>query len=292
VPDNGAVTETHKTKGGVIVFAAAVDAVVTPEKPDKFKDAFTGSDSIYFRAYLPRSINNAFRADGVDCQEPFRVWQLKLDGVVVPRSKDDPYFYWEPLDERGFTKSTSIRFEDALNSKKPGEVSIGRAYSELVAPRLTKGDHTIELSVSGKCWSKNTKPADAFLPAPLATGSFKLSVTQVVQASVLSKPGMRDSRLQKEATSVMEAQWHGDKVLKLVLVGKDWSVETVVLKGVPVPQKRRLDAEALVKAASGKCRVFNLTLIQPAVSMKKFGATEFATGDSREVDCGAAKGAD
>ncbi len=292
VPDNGPVTEVHKGKMGVIVFAASGDVVTTPEKPDKFKDTFTSTDSIFLRAYLPRSLNNAFRAEGIDCQEPFRTWQLAIDGVVVPRGKDDPYFYWEPLDDRGFTKTTSVRYDEALNGKKKDENGVWRAFRELVAPKLTAGEHTLTLAVWGKCWSKNTKPADAYLSAPLATGSFKLSVTQGTQASVLSPAGMKNPALEKEAIAAIEAEWRGDKVQRLVLVGKAWSVESILFKGQEVPQKRRLDAEVFVRQPAGACRVFNVTLVQPAVGMKKFGATEFSTGDSREVDCAALKGKD
>jgi hypothetical protein len=130
---------------------------------------------------------------------------------------------------------------------------------------------------------------DAYLQAPMATGTFKLNVTTAAPVALLSKPGMKDPKLVKEATTLIEAQWGGDKVQKMVLVGKAWEVETIMLKGVAVPQKRRLDAEVAVKQTSGACRVFNITLIQPATNMTKFGATEFATGESREVDCAALK---
>lgn len=285
-PDKGFVTEVHKEKAGSIVFARSAAAVTTPEKPAEFVNAFSSKDQIFLRAYLPRSLNNAFRAEGVECVDPFRTWAITVDGKSIGRSAKDAFVFYEPLDERGFKESTSIRFDKPMNGAPDGDQSLWRAFHEHVAPRLLPGEHTITLAVRGQCSAKVSGLPTATLSTDLASGTFTFTVPAgTVLAEVMPTPAKKDKKLEADMARLLEQQWRGEKVLKLVIVDKDWDVERIMLKGKAVPQRRTINTKVAVQQADG-CRIFEVSYVQPAKSFTAFGDTAYnAVGGSNEVAC-------
>jgi hypothetical protein len=287
-PDKGFVTEVHKTKAGQIVFARTADAVTTPEKADQFTDTFKSGESIFLRAYLPSSLNNAFRAQGVACADPFRVWSMTVDGKQLGRDAKDPYFYWEPLDQNGFTQSTSVRFDKALTASRDDDKAIWNAFNQVIAPTLTVGEHTLTLALRGSCEDLGDHRNTVFLAKDLAVGTFKLTVAKGATVDILPKPARKDAKLEKEAAALLAAEWKSDQILKVVIVEKDWTKQYEQILGRQVLQRRTIATVVAVKQAKG-CRVFHVTFEQPAKG-KGFGATARAgTGDSDEVSCDALK---
>ncbi len=290
-PDNGFVTEAHKTFVGKVVFAKSAAAVTTPEKTNQFVDAAALGDPIFFRAYLPSSLNNAFRAEGVECADPFRVFQIEVDGKVLSDS-NNPYFYWEALDRNAFSKSTSTRYDQALNAKPSSdEKSIWKAFAELVRPELTPGEHKLRLSVSGSCQDLRQSRKTVYLSKALAVGEIGLRVgaSDVKGGGALASAGLKDAKLEKNMAALIGAQWKGDQILKVVIVDKTWNVEKVRVKNTFMPTRRTIGTQVASKQGDA-CRVSDVTFEQKATGMTAFGPTQYGSvGGSREVSCGAIK---
>jgi hypothetical protein len=288
-PDNGFVTEIHKAHPGQIVFARSAAAVTTPEKADQFTEAFRSGEPIFFRAYLPSSLNNAFRAQGVQCADPFRIWSLSVDGTPIGRDAKDPYFFWEPLDQNAFTKSTSVRFDKDLTAAPDGDRAIWNAFHQVVAPKLTVGEHTLQLAVRGSCDDiAQGHRTPTYLATDLAVGTFKLTVAKGATVDPLPKAARKDAKLEQEAAKLLAAEWREDKILKVIVVEKDWTKQFEKILGRQVLQRRTIATVVAVQQRSG-CRLFDVTFEQAARG-KGFGPTARAgTGDAREIACEALK---
>ncbi|HEY3359374.1 MAG TPA: hypothetical protein VGQ83_39355 [Polyangia bacterium] len=289
VPDNGFVTPVHKERAGTIVFAPSAAAVTTPEKPAQFTSTFTAGQPIFFRAYLPRSLENSFRAEGVECHTGDDVWRtysMLVDGKPVG---DGGEFYAEKMAPESFRKSTSIRFDQALNGQPDRtEKSPHRAYNDVVLPALTPGSHKLTLSVGGRCMARNQRNAVVNLQTPMAKGDFTVTVSAADAAKggvQLPKAGKKDAKLEKEMAAVMKAKWTQDTILKVVIVDKDWTNEVLKTKKATVVTSRRIATKVAVKQGA-KCRLFEVVFKQPAQKNKKFGPTEYySTGDTDELPC-------
>ena len=288
-PDKGFVTEVHKTKAGSVVFAKSLAAITTPEKPGEFTNTFKSGEPVFLRAYLPMSLNNAFRAQGVNCADPFRLWFISVDGKVV---KDGPAdaFYAEALDPNGFKQSTSVRFDKALNGPADSDKAIWNKFNALVAPELGPGEHTVELSVRGSCEDLGESRKNVHLDAALATGTFQYIVDKnAPKVGVLPKPARKDEKLAKEAAEAIGREWGGDEILKVVFVEPEWTQRYEErLDHRKVLVGRTIAAAVAVKQTKG-CKIFNVTFEQLAKG-NGFGPTQRrGTGDYREVACAALK---
>jgi hypothetical protein len=286
VKDNGFVTPTHEKSAGTVVFAKSSAAVTTPEKPEQFTTSFKLSEPIYFRAYLRRSLENAFRAQGTECskQDAFRVLQIWVDGKHVTPPNEDG-FYLEKLQEQSFTMSTSIRFDEPLNGKvNAGEKSAQAAFFATVAPTLAVGAHKLRLAVTGGC--ANRRSDWVRLDKPEAEGEITLLVeaSDVKGAGALPPAAMKDDKLTGDMRDAMKREWPTDEILKVVIVEKSWQVET--FKGHAV--SRKIGTVVAVKQAT-QCRLFDVRFVQPAKE-RGFGATQYlSVGDARQVACEALK---
>lgn len=286
-PDKGFVTEVHKAQVGNIVFARTLQAVTTPEKPGEFSNAFKSSDSIFLRAYLPMSLNNGFRAQGVRCADPKRVWKIVVDGSPVTAGKSP--FWVEPIDQNGFKQSTSIRYDKALNAPHDSDSALWNQFNALVAPSLNAGEHTIELAVSGECADLDHRRESVQLAKDLAVGKFKLTVAEgAAKVSVLAAPARKDPKLEQEAAKILEQEWRGDKVMQVVFTERDWTPRYERVLSRQVLTHRTIAAEVAVKQSSG-CRVFEVTFQQEAKGPGFGPTTRRGTGGNRVVSCAALK---
>jgi hypothetical protein len=112
-----------------------------------------------------------------------------------------------------------------------------------------------------------------------------LSVPAAMAASELPRAARRDAKLEKEMVAIMTALWKQDKVLKAIIIEKDWSNETAQVRGRPVVVARRITAKVASKVQSGKCRIFDIVFRQ-AKSGGSFGKTEYhSVGDSEDIPC-------
>ena len=286
VADKGFVTPVHEKMAGKIVFAKTAAAVTTPEKPEQFISAFQLADPIYFRAYLHRSFGNDFRAAGIECRsgvnEAFRYWLAFVDGKSV---SDDTGFFHQPLEQEGLNRSTSLRFDDALNgAAHEGESSPQSGFNQKIRPLLTTGTHKIKIQLVGSCNDSHSNYHK--LPQAAAEGEFTVTVSAAQSAAASSMPtsAMNAPAVVTGMKHVMERKWPTDRILKVVIVDKQWAVE--MWKGHPVHRTIRT---AVAVKQGDKCRLFGVTFIQKA-AQHGFGATDYnSVGNSDEIPCAGVK---
>jgi len=294
VPDNGFVSEVHKTHVGKVVFANAVKSVTTPETPSEFATKLSLSDSIYFRAYLPRSIKNAFRAEGVECvrNEARRVFRMTIDGKPVGA---ELYSEHAKSSEDIYTKSTSVQFDQPLNATADlGTKAIWRSFGDFAVPMLTEGTHEITLTVTASCTAHREDYPHVALSAPLASGSFTLTVSakELADASRLGthlpKPALKNPKLEREMVDAIKQKWRDDEIYRVVIVEKEWRVRLHDISRLPVD--RVIGTLVTAKQSDGKCSAFRVTFVQPALGNNKWGDTAYnSVGDATEMRCDAAK---
>lgn len=288
VQDKGFVSPTHEKMAGKVVFAKSNAALTTPEKPDQFVGAAKLSEPIFFRAYLKRSIENAFRAQGVECRrnDVFRRYDALVDGKqIVPA---DEGFHHERLTAESFEKSTSIRFDEALNGKiTPGEASPQAGFLAKIAPAIPVGTHTLKIVVTASCEDKKFKYHA--LEKPEAEGEITITVDAADAAKVapaLPPAGLKDEKLATEMRSLMKTQWPKDEILKVVITSKAWTVNKHKISGIT--QSRTIGTAVAVKQGAA-CKWFDVTFVQPS-NGATFGKTQYdSVGNATDIPCASIK---
>ncbi len=297
-PDDGISNDVHRANAGRILFSKTRSALdLNKEKPGRFTTKFDLSDEIHFRVYLSKSMRNHFRGEGVECHprdDKWRVYTLAIDGkpaIQINKYTLPGEFFSNSARGKGWTQWTTFRFPSALNGRvKQGESSIQRSFIDRILPVLTAGEHTLALTLTGRCLQKRGGNK-AVLAAPMAAGEFTLHVTDQQLARItaksgaqLPKAGRKDKRLQREMKTLASRKMGSDKVLKVIIRNKRWNVVNDRWTGRPV--ERKTTAAVAVKQSSGKCKVFDVLYVQKA-NGRRFGRTElFGVGRSSEIPCG------
>ena len=118
----------------------------------------------------------------------------------------------------------------------------------------------------------------------LAIGTFAITIAKGAAVDVLPKPALNDVNLVKEMAKLIQNEWRDDKVLKVVIVDKNWTQQYEQILGRQVLQRRTIATLVAVKQENG-CRLFDVVFEQ-SVKGSGFGPTARAgTGDFREVAC-------
>lgn len=294
VEDDGIVNDVHKKYLGKVVFTqSAEDLALNSEKPENFTNSFALSDPIFFRTYFKKSLQNAFRAQGVKCHrsgDKWAIYNMSIDGKPVG---EKGHIYYSSLGDKAYSRFTTMRFMEPINGKVEQDTkNFARDFIEKVVPELTPGTHKIGLELTGRCMARNQGNEDRYLDSPLASGEFTLEVTEDALANLVSENGaqmpaasMEDKELTDKMAKIMEREWPKDEILKVNIVNEDWSVIRNKVTGIITG--RTISTAVATKQDSGKCRVFDVGFAQEAQGGGKFSNTRFnGVGRNTIVPCG------
>lgn len=281
VKDEGVTSPVHEANVGRIVFATSSQSFVIPEKTDTFKTSFAAGEGVYPNAYLPRSFENAFREQGVQCgRNQQHVWRAWVDGTELAPGEELGFFS-KPGD--AWQTDTTIRIGVPLTQSRAMKGELAHALWARGASQLTPGEHTVRLALSGVC--DDVSGQRVALARPLAEGEVSFEVpAAAAPTGKLPPAALTDAKLSGDMAAVMKAKWPGDEILNVVITQPKWTVEVHKLSGLPL--SRTIGTAVAVRQQSG-CAYFDVTFIQTTSDGgTSYGPTQYnSVGERHAMAC-------
>lgn len=321
VVDNGLTSEIHKTYVGKIAFSKA-PILEKKEDPTQLLTSFGGSDIIYGRFYLPRSLYNTpiYKIDSLNSYPDRNIYsefaiEFVIDGVRIEDNKDmaakriweffintkmQDYKETKSLNAEDRAKVTSVGFAinlpradiNALEDTKEGydaPNSFDGVNWPLIANTLSPGDHTIKVLV----WSirdagkrKNHKPicTSEFKYIKKADDHIKVGpdLNKFTGKAVTKNPALEASMLKVDYATDYEKY---KNPIKVILLDKEWAVNTYPETGKPANRYQRVSV--IFKDKDGSCYIQTRVWIQQDYASGSYGKMYVRTSDGRDfqVEC-------
>ena len=281
VPDDGVNSDVHRANVGKVVFATADTAFVSPEKTELFETEFAAGQGVYASAYLPMSMENALRDQGVRCvSEQKQVWMVSVDGEALAGPGGDTW----AASFSAFTSATKLRTGISLTQSAAGTGTLANGIWALGKGRLGAGRHALHLELSASC--KDATGAVQRLTQPLAVGDVSVEIAAAVAATGTLPPAAKnDTGLSGEMVGIMKAKWTTDEVRKVVITQKDWSVQ--LHKVTELPVSRTIGTAVAVRQHGTDCAWFDVSFIQTTTDGGvSWGPTQYnAVGTRHPMAC-------
>ena len=147
------------------------------------------------------------------------------------------------------------------------------------------------MTLTGKCSAANLGNKEYNLKKTVAEGEFTLVVDKQSLKRLVAKYGAKmpkakrkDAKLVKQMMKIMKEEWPKDKILKTLIVDKNWTVHRD--EHTKVILKRTIETAVAVRQESGQCQVFDVTFKQEANREQKYGPVVFGgVGNGSRIPC-------